>query len=72
MRFKDLSNLKPTELEKKQKEAAYELIKLQAQVATGTTPKSPGQLRQLRRLLAKIHTLKTQRNNQKEDHTKDA
>lgn len=72
MKFKDLSNLKPAELEKKEKEAAYELIKLQAQVATGTTPKSPGQLRELKRLLAKIHTLKNQRNNHMEDSAKDA
>lgn len=73
MKYKELVNLKPAELEKKEQEANMELIKLRAQVATGTAPKNPGQIRQLKQMLAKINTIKTQHmNNPTEDKKKDA
>lgn len=74
MKYKELVNLKPAELEKKEHEATYELIKLRAQVATGTNPKNPGQIKQLKKMLAKINTIKTQqaKNNKLEETKKDA
>ena len=61
MKFKELQKLSDVELQKKMKETKIELIKLNGQVATGTTPKSPGQIKNLKRTIAKIHTLKTQK-----------
>jgi len=62
MKFKDLGTLKPEELEKKEKEAKLELVKLQGQVATGTPPKSPSQIRELKKIIARIETLRRQQN----------
>lgn len=59
MKYKDLAAMKPAELEKKEAEARTELIKLKAQVATGTAPKNPGQIRQIKKILARIETLRT-------------
>ncbi len=49
MSKKDL-NAKLTELRK-------ELIKHNAQIATGTTPKSPGQVKEVKKTIAKILTI---------------
>jgi ribosomal protein L29 len=70
MKYKDLAALKPTDLKKKKHEVTTELIKIQAQVAVGTTPKNPGQIKQLKKILARIemlHTIQT-----KEVQDKDA
>ncbi|MBW3023291.1 50S ribosomal protein L29 [Candidatus Woesearchaeota archaeon] len=52
--FKDLG--KP-ELQSKLKELKIELIKLNAQVATGTTLKSPSQVREIKKNIARIKAL---------------
>ena len=59
MKYKDLAKLSQVDLEKKLKTTQVELIKLNGQVATGTTPKSPGQIKNLKRTIAKINTLQT-------------
>ncbi len=59
MKFKELSQLSKEELQKKLKELELELIKLNAQVATGTPPKNAGQLRRLKKDLARIMLLKS-------------
>lgn len=59
MKFKELSQLSKEELQKKLKELELELIKLNAQVATGTPPKNTGQLRRLKKDLARIMLLKS-------------
>lgn len=46
------------EREKKLKELELELIKLNAQVATGTPPKNAGQLKRLKKDIAKLMLLK--------------
>ncbi len=56
MKFKDLQGLGEEELKAKLKEAELELIKLNAQVATGTPPQNPGQIKNLRRTIARIKT----------------
>ena len=61
MKIKDIRKLKPEEMEKKHAELKTELMKLHGQAATGTPPKNPGQIRQIRRLIAKIMTIKNER-----------
>lgn len=56
MKYKELKALSKTDREKRLKEAKIELLKINAQVATGTTPKSPGKIAQLKRLIAQINT----------------
>ncbi|MCA9477522.1 MAG: 50S ribosomal protein L29 [Nanoarchaeota archaeon] len=57
MKYKDLEKLSAADLDKKLKETRVELIKLNGQVETGTTPKSPGQIKNLKKTIAKINTL---------------
>ncbi len=60
MKFKELKSLSATDREKKLIEAKQELIKLNGQVITGTTLKSPGQIKQLKRTVARLLTLKNE------------
>jgi large subunit ribosomal protein L29 len=54
MKFKDIKIMKVEELKSKLEELKKELIKNNAQVATGTNPKSPGQVKQIKKSIAKI------------------
>lgn len=56
MKSKELRNLPPAEMQAKLGELRKELMKQNAQIATGTTPKSPGQIRQAKKTIAKILT----------------
>ena len=62
MKTKELRNLSNKDLESKLEELKKELIKLNAQVATGTVPKSPGQIKQMKKTIAKILTIKQEKN----------
>ncbi|MFP4423719.1 MAG: 50S ribosomal protein L29 [Candidatus Woesearchaeota archaeon] len=57
MKVKELHTLSEGELKDKLDEAKKELMKQNAQIATGTTPKSPGQVKQLKKTIARINTL---------------
>ena len=57
MKIREIKALSVEELLSKKQELQKELIKVRAQVATGTTPKSPGQLRKIRRGIAQINTI---------------
>jgi len=59
--FKELENLSDADLSRKRAELELELVKLRAQVATGTAPKNTMQVRRSRRTIARILTLKRQR-----------
>ena len=59
--MKELTQLDADQLQGKMKELQLELIKLRAQVATGTTPKSPGRITQIKRNIARIHTARSQK-----------
>ncbi|MBC8494670.1 50S ribosomal protein L29 [archaeon] len=59
MKFKDLKSMSETDLQKKCEEAKIELIKLNSQAATGTTIKSPGQIKKLKKTIAKIKTVQS-------------
>ena len=62
MKTKELRNLSEKDLETKLDDLKKELIKLNAQVATGTVPKSPGQMKQIKKTIAKILTIKKEKN----------
>ncbi|MFA6073530.1 MAG: 50S ribosomal protein L29 [Candidatus Woesearchaeota archaeon] len=57
MKNKDVKKLKPEELNKKVGELKGELMILQGQAKTGTPPKNPGQIRSIKRAIAKIYTI---------------
>ncbi|MBI4145370.1 50S ribosomal protein L29 [Candidatus Woesearchaeota archaeon] len=61
MRTKDLRTLSEAELTAKEAELRKSLMKLYGQVSTGTPPKNPGEIRQGKRTLAQILTLKHER-----------
>ncbi|MDD3175022.1 MAG: 50S ribosomal protein L29 [Candidatus Nanoarchaeia archaeon] len=58
MKFKEVLAMTPVDREKKLKESKMELLKLRAQVSQGTVLKSPGQVKQLKKLIAQISSVK--------------
>lgn len=56
MKYDDLKNMKADDLKKHMEEAETELIKLNAQVATGTPPENPGKIKELKKTIARIKT----------------
>ncbi len=58
MKFRELVALAPAEREKKLKESNMELLKLRTQISQGTVLKSPGQVKQLRKIIAQIKSIK--------------
>ena len=61
MKSKDLKSLSVAEMDKKVSELRFELIKANSQVASGSAPKNPGQIRQMRKTIARILTFKHQK-----------
>lgn len=60
MKFKELKTLPRQELEDKKLELYKELIKENAQIATGTTPKNPGKITLKKKTIARINTILTE------------
>ena len=54
MNIKELRNLPKVELKNKMQELQKELMKENAQVATGTVPKNPGKLKIAKKTIARI------------------
>ncbi|MBN1386750.1 50S ribosomal protein L29 [Candidatus Woesearchaeota archaeon] len=61
MKAKDLRDMKPEQLDAKLAEMKKELVKLGAQVATGTNPKNPSQIRNIKKTMARVLTIKKQK-----------
>ena len=61
MKVKELRALGEPELKNKMTELYKELMKDNAQVATGTIPKNPGKLRLAKKTIARIKTLLAQK-----------
>ena len=57
MKARDLRGMAKEELLAKLSELKKELVKHNAQIATGTTPKSPGQVKETKKTIAKIFTI---------------
>ena len=60
MKFTDIKKMPKDELDKKLRDLKTELMKLNAQIAIGTTPKNTKQIRDIKRTLAKVETLRKQ------------
>ncbi len=61
MKTKDLRSMANQELEERIIELKKELIKINAQIATGSNPKSPKQARDIKKTVTKILTIKGER-----------
>lgn len=57
LKTKEIRSMAKEDLNEKLEELKKELIKINAQIATGTTPKSPGQVRQIKKTIARILTV---------------
>ncbi len=60
MKMAEVAKLSMADREKKLKEIRIDLMKLNGQVQTGTAPKSPGQIKELKKTVARIKTLENQ------------
>ena len=61
MKSKEISKMTGDELDKKMVELEKEIMKVNAQRASGTQLKNPGQLRQIRKNIARLLTVKNQK-----------
>ena len=61
MKAKELRLMNEIDLENKSVELKKELMKINSQIAIGTVPKSPGKVREIKRTIAKILTVKLQK-----------
>ena len=57
MKAKELRQMSTKELKSKLQELRKEMMKQNAQIATGTSVKSPGQVKQTKKTIAKILTI---------------
>ncbi|MCF7866507.1 50S ribosomal protein L29 [Candidatus Woesearchaeota archaeon] len=57
MKSKEIRQQKPEDTQKKMKELNSELIQLHGQSATGTPPKNPGRIKQIKRIIARVKTI---------------
>ncbi len=61
MKKKELSLMQADEMNSKLIELRKELMKSNSQVATGTVPKNPGQIRQIKKTIARILTIRREK-----------
>lgn len=54
MKIKEIRGMSKEDLNSKIEDLKKDLIKQNAQISTGTTPKSPGQVRQIKKTIARI------------------
>ena len=65
MKIKEIRNMDTASLNEKLIELKKELVKVNAQVAIGTALKNPGQVRVIKKTLARILTLSTEKDVEK-------
>jgi len=53
----ELKKLNKEQLQDRLKELRKELIKMNAQISTGTPPENPGKVRQVKKTIARIYTI---------------
>lgn len=58
MKINEIKILDDNSLNEKLSELKKELIKINAQIAIGTTPKNPGQVKNIKKTIARIMTVK--------------
>lgn len=64
MRIKELRALGAKEIDEKLLELKKELLKMRGQIAVGTIPKNPGQVKNLKKGIAQIMLIKQEKNAQ--------
>ena len=57
MKIKEIRGMDSGSLNEKLSDLKKELVKINAQVAIGTTPKSPGQVKAIKKTIARILTV---------------
>ena len=70
MKAKEIRDKNEEELQQKIVELKKDLIKEYAQVATGTQLKSPGQIKNMNKTIARIHTILHEKNKEKKEEPK--
>ena len=60
MKAKELKVMNDSDLDSKLIELKKELMKINSQIAVGTVPKNPGKVKDIKRTIAKILTIKNQ------------
>jgi large subunit ribosomal protein L29 len=58
---KEIRKMKPEEIEKKLEDLYKEMMKVKMQIAQGTSPEKPGRVKELRRTIARLITIKKER-----------
>lgn len=61
MKAKELRAMNEFDLNNKLAELKKELMKINSQIAIGTIPKSPGKVKEVKRTIAKILTIKKEK-----------
>jgi len=61
MKAKELRSMNEAELESKSAELKKELMKSNSQVAIGTVPKNPGKIKEMKKTIAKIITIRKEK-----------
>lgn len=61
LKAKDIRTMKDADLEKQLKDLRNDLLKQRAITATGGAPESPGRIRELRRTIARILTIRKEK-----------
>lgn len=61
LRPNEIRKMGDKELESKVAELKKELMKLRAQVASGTPPENPGRVRVIRKTLARVNAIKSEK-----------
>ena len=61
LHVKDIRKMKREELNAKLSDLKRELMKVNAQIAQGASPEKPGRIKEIKRTIARILTLKNER-----------
>ncbi len=65
MKAKELKVMNELDTKNKLTELKKELMKLNSQIAIGTVPKSPGKVKEIKKTIAKILTIKNEKTQKK-------
>ena len=70
MKAKELKVMNELDLENKVVELKRELMRINSQIAIGTVPKSPGKVKEMKRTIAKILTIKHEKTSKQKGGSK--
>ncbi len=63
LKAKDIRQMKEPEFESKMKELRKELVKINAQISTRTPPQNPGNVKQVKKTIARMLTILHEKKN---------